>query len=539
MSEHTPPPARLVVLGIDAASPELLERWIADGTLPNLAALARRGVAGGLRGIEGFFVGSTWPSMYTGSNPASHGVHYLTQLVPGTYRLHFPAQEQFVQRPAFWKPLSDAGRRVAILDVPLTRLDSSLLGIQVVEWGGHDAVYGFSTHPAELATQILGRHGAHPVGSTCDADGRTATDYADFVSRLERGAQRKAELTCELLRHGEWDLLMQVFTEAHCSGHQCWHLHESTHPAHDPVIASAVGDPLRRVYRAVDAAVGQVVEAAGEAAVVVFSAHGMSHWYGAQFLLRDILVRLGATAPRPAPAPTLRSVSRSIALHAWRNLPESARAIVRRTRRALPSRATQPDAPSIDADLTRSRCFVHPNGLAVGGIRLNIAGREPAGLLQPGVETDTFVTWLSDALREIVDERTGKPLVSRVVRTASLYAGEHLDILPDLLVEWSDAAPTGSTGIANGIGAHVRVTSPRIGVVEGVNEYARTGEHRPGGWIVAAGPGIASGRLDADADLVDVAPTITAMLGVELAGCDGRPIERISASKPVPRGNDE
>ena len=33
---------RLLILGMDAAEPELLRAWSADGTLPNLAALGRR-----------------------------------------------------------------------------------------------------------------------------------------------------------------------------------------------------------------------------------------------------------------------------------------------------------------------------------------------------------------------------------------------------------------------------------------------------------------------------------------------------------------
>jgi predicted AlkP superfamily phosphohydrolase/phosphomutase len=188
----------------------------------------------------------------------------------------------------------------------------------------------------------------------------------------------------------------------------------------------------------------------------------------------------------------------------------------------------EPSAPpGLDVDVARSRCFPHPNGLAVGGIRLNLAGREPLGVLQPGAETEAFISWLESALLEIIDERTNRPLVRRVLRTASLYSGEHLDELPDLLVEWSDETPTGSRQLANGTGAFVRATSPRIGTVEGFNEYARTGEHRPDGWMVATGPGIAAGSLATSPSLLDLAPTFAAILGVDFE-CDGRPIDDIA-----------
>ncbi|MGH7633120.1 MAG: alkaline phosphatase family protein, partial [Gemmatimonadaceae bacterium] len=163
-------PTRLLVIGIDAASPELLDAWTADGTLPNLARLAARGLTGRTRGIEGFFVGSTWPSLYTGTSPARHGLHYQIQLVPGSYRLEDRTRGTFVEGDPFWRVLSRAGRRVAVLDVPLSRLEPDLNGVQVVEWGAHDAFFGFATTPPDLGRQIEAQAGRHPAGTSCDAN---------------------------------------------------------------------------------------------------------------------------------------------------------------------------------------------------------------------------------------------------------------------------------------------------------------------------------------------------------------------------------
>ena len=524
------PPARLVVLGIDAASPDLLERWIADGSLPHLRALATRGVTARTGGVDGFVIGSTWPSLYTGTTPARHGVHYLVQLIPGTYALHRVAHAAFVRREPFWRALSRAGKRVAVLDVPLSRLDPELHGVQTVEWGGHDAIYGFRTSPPELAEELHARHGQHPLGPSCDGSGRGAAEYRALVERLASGAERKGAWTRELLARGGWDLLMQVFTEAHCAGHQCWHLHDPSHPAHDAGIAASVGDPLRRVYQAVDAAVGSVVAAAGDAHVVVFSAHGMSYWYGAQFLLPEILVRLGVTTPA---AVTGRERVRRAASAVWRRIPRLLRAPVRAAYHAYRGTRAQSSGDAVPAlafDPARSRCFPLSNGLAVGGIRLNLVGREPAGTVRPGDDARAFGDALAADLLAIVDARTGAPLVRRVLRTDDLYEGEHRDALPDLLVEWSDAVPTGSSALGGGVAATVRATSPKIGVVEGTNDYGRSGEHRPGGWLVAAGPGIAPGALGRELSPYDLAPTLAAMLGVTLPDVDGAPIPELLGS---------
>jgi predicted AlkP superfamily phosphohydrolase/phosphomutase len=289
---------------------------------------------------------------------------------------------------------------------------------------------------------------------------------------------------------------------------------------------------MRRVYQRIDEAIGRIMAEAGDATVIVFSAHGMSHWYGAQFLLPQILEKLGASVAIPRPALTVKRAAHLVLLAAWKALPPAIRRPVRALRRAVSGpEVAAVSKPVIPADVTRSRCFVHPNGLAVGGIRLNIAGREPDGLLQPGKEVEEFTTWLVQSLLEINDERTGKPVIERVRRTADLYDGEFLDTLPDLLVEWSDAVPTGSLGVANGVGARVRVSSPKIGIVEGDNDFSRTGEHRPGGWLAASGAGIAHGRFEQRPSLMDIAPTLTAMLGVTLPNSDGQPIEELLAMR--------
>ena len=521
-------PTRLLVLGIDAASPELLDGWIADGTLPNLRALARRGVVGRTRGIEGFHIGSTWPSLYTGTDASHHGVHYLVQLVPGTYQLERTATGEFVRGEPFWRTLSDAGRRVAVLDVPLSRLDPRLNGVHVVEWGGHDSIYGFQCAPADLGADIVARHGTHPLGGACDAVRRSADDYGAFLDRLELGVRNKLAWTKELLARGGWDLFMQVFTEAHCTGHQCWHLHDAGHPGHDPAIAATLGDPLRRIYRTIDAAVGELVAAVGdETPIVAFSAHGMSHWYGAQFLLERMLVRFGVTATLPAAPAAGGGVVRGVARTAWRALPPSVRGPINRVRRQLVVQSPTDRPPAFRVDVARSLCFPLNNGLAVGGIRLNLVGREPEGRLSPGAEADSFVEQLAGDLLGIIDERTGRPIVRRVMRTAELYDGPMLDHLPDMLVEWSDDVPTGSTALNDGRGAMVRARSPRIGVIDGANEYARTGEHRPGGWFVAAVPGVTARALGREVSLMDLAPTFTRLLGVEMPACQGRAVEEL------------
>ncbi len=520
---------KVLVLGIDAASPELLVSWAAAGKLPAIAALLERGLSGPIRGLDGLFIGSTWPSWYTGLNPARHGFYRIVQLKPGTYDFYSPLHERgAVGGSPFWKTASDAGRRVAVLDVPLTRADPHLNGLQVVEWGGHDAVFGLCASSARTKRDVLATVGPYPLPTNCDAVRTSAEDFEPFLRGLETAARRKAQLTIDVLGRAEWDLLVQVFTEAHCAGHQAWHLHDPTHPGHDAELRRRVGDPLERVYRAVDAAIAEILAHAGDAAVLLFAAHGMGSYRGAQFLLPEILFRLGVTT-RAATAGAVEGRATAVARRAWRRLPTALRTAVR----PLRARSTRRPAAAgqlLGADPRLSRCFPVQNGSPVGAIRLNLAGREPAGVLERGAQTDAFCAALERDLREIVDERTGRPLIASVRRTRDLYVGARIDGLPDLLVEWSAEPATGSAAIAAACGASVRATSAKIGTIEGTNRYTRTGEHLPTGMFVAAGPRIgARGRRDA-VSLLDFHPTICAMLGVAPLDVDGAAIPEIAAA---------
>jgi predicted AlkP superfamily phosphohydrolase/phosphomutase len=519
--------ARVVVLGVDAASPHLVKQWAADGKLPTIAELMGRGIAGSVEGVKGYFIGSTWPSFYTGTNPAVHGFHRIIQLEDTTYDFFRPLDDPHgVGGIPLWRLASQAGKRVAILDVPLTRLEPEINGLQTVEWGGHDAVFGFQTTPPGLATEVVATVGAYPVPTDCDHHRQTPEEFDAFVAGLERAIEQRARLTLDVLAREDWDLFMQVFTESHCVGHQCWHIHDPDHPSHDPTLRDVVGDPLERIYRAIDRSLGVILEHVGDAQVLLVSAHGMTYYRGAGFLLPEILYRLGVTgrpiAARPADvAERLKEVVRPM----WNRLPARIKSAVRPTSAPKdPEALPNTKMPRLHYDLAKSLCFPVANGQPVGGIRLNLAGREPGGILQPGSEADAFCAQLMRDLRDIVDERTGRPLVMDVYRTDEYFQGPRIGALPDLLVEWNDRLPTGTRAHGAGRGATIRASSPRIGTVEGTNAYVRTGDHIPTGWFVFTGPGVEQGERSEPVSVMDFHPSLCRLLGLPDPDVDGTAI---------------
>jgi predicted AlkP superfamily phosphohydrolase/phosphomutase len=494
--------------------------------------LLAAGLSGDTRSVDGLFDGSTWPSFYTGRNPAGHGFIWLDQLKSGTYRTQACRVRDFARCPALWDILGKAGRRSLVLDVPLARLSPRLRGVQIVEWGCHDAIFQFQTTPARLKRQLLRDVGLHPSQEPCDAEHRSVADFQDLVSRLSQGIAAKARFTQRLLVEESWDFAIQVFSEAHCGGHQLWHFHDRTHPAFDPGLSEAVGDPMRQLYRALDAAIGDILSVLSpETRVVFLDLHGMTAPAGMNLLLPEILIGLGVMSPgarwqaqeqparhKEAPRGSLRAV--------YRRLPEWLRRPLYEARQNLNQRLGR--GTPMGLSRMRSQCFDVPIGASWGAIRLNLQGREPQGLLTSGAEADRFTERLIEDLLAITEPETGRPLIRRVLRTSELFSGPYEEELPDLLLEWNPENRVGSAVVGNGAGALLRARSPKFGRLEALHTNCRTGEHRVEGLFIARGPGVRPGRMDRVISSLDLAPSFARFLGCEMPDVDGRVIPELS-----------
>jgi predicted AlkP superfamily phosphohydrolase/phosphomutase len=497
---------KILFIAIDSADGDLIRTWAAAGILPAFRSLFEGATFGITSNSPGLFVGSIWASFSTGVSPGRHGRFWFRQLRSGTYQV-FRQRPHEMGTPLFWDTLGRAGRRVAIIDVPETPRSDYLNGIQLVDWGTHAPdVAGFCTWPLSLAKEVTARFGRDPVG-LCDRRWGGAEALTTLREDLLTRVQRKAELSSHFLAQGRWDFFLTTFTEAHCVGHQYWHLHDPTHPRHDGALARTLGDPIKDVYVAIDAAVGRLVAQAGtEARVFVLCSHGMGPCHGGNFLLDSVLRRLEGAPPAMNEGRWFDAL-----LWCWQHIPQAIRTMAGPLRDAVVRRINL--AP-LAVDGSR-RCFQLPNNDGYGAIRVNLVGREPHGRIAAGAECEEFCTALTNDLLSLVNADTGRPVVQRVLRVADVYRGSALKELPDLLVEWSREAPI------------VAVSSQKTGRLDGHDPQHRSGDHKPEGLFFASGAGLGAGPLGRPVGIIDFAPTIGSLLGVPLHEVEGTPIAEL------------
>ncbi|MGV3758711.1 MAG: alkaline phosphatase family protein, partial [Actinomycetota bacterium] len=286
---------RLVVLAFDACDAGLMRTLAQDGVCPNLARLLDEGAVVETVAPYGTFVGSSWMTISTGSEVGTHRYWNWLEVDPSTYALRATSPRE-ARRPPFWSALSDAARRVAVLDVPHADVPVHLDGVLLKEWGCHDRHHGTGSYPAGLRAELEEAAGPHPYGTMDHPAGHDAFAPCDYTLRSgwlrTRGEERqlheailqgvvaKRAASLHLLEREAWDLFLSVHGEGHCVGHQLWHVHDETHPRHDPATRALLGDPVVDVYRELDASIGAHLARVGDdAAVWVVMNHGMGPHY--------------------------------------------------------------------------------------------------------------------------------------------------------------------------------------------------------------------------------------------------------------------
>lgn len=491
----------LVFVGLDAAEPSLLRRWMADGSLPNLAGLCAEGLSGDAVSAEGFGDGVLWTSINTGRAPGNHGRVFNWHLRAGTYALYRYCEDRDLKAPTLWERFSEAGLSCAVVDMVRAKLSPPFNGLQIADWLSHDPIFGARSTPTPLIEDVLKRYGSDPFAPFLADMDKTRPQAEPYLAAALARIEAKTRYVEELLSLDRFDAVFVGYSEAHDIGHALWAYHDPGHPEHDAAFVARRGDPLAETYRALDAALGRLLRRLPpETAVMVLGGPGLKAAYSGLHVLPIVLDRLQHGPPRGAAV-----VEASLKDAYRRTFPE-------RLRRALRARYRPPRGnEGHHDDWVGQDCFVLPHAETISHLRVNLEGREPRGRVKR-VDFDAYRASLSRDLLDLVDPDTGKPAVDRVVDLVRAHPGDNRSEMPDLAVYWSTERPIRG------------VSSPKIGTVRGDFWSVRTGDHNNACFFALRAPGTPHRALSEPADYLDVAATLPRLAGTSLGGFDGRPL---------------
>jgi predicted AlkP superfamily phosphohydrolase/phosphomutase len=518
----------VLAIALDAADIGLVRAWVEQGLLPNLKRLFAGGSAFTLGNHPLYRNETPWVSLLSGCSPDQTGYWTPLRLRAGSYRVYDGGGYSFAPHRPFHALAAD--RRAVVFDLPhCGRLFPEVAGVQVLGWGAHSPMGGGQSEPAGLFRELQRRFGSHPAARLQNGGAWWDGDRLQRLhSALITGLRRRGAIMRALLAEHPADLWLMAFSELHVAGHHFWHLSDPGHPAFGRN-APPLPDLLLDVYRETDRELGRVLERMpGDARLLVFSPEGgAANWCDLNSLLflPELLFRWsfpghslldGAGPAGPAVIPAGSDWVEAVWRDHFSDLPPAwvpgplqppfrwlaglpgchFPFYVLRRLGALqwqPPVWYRPWWP-------RMKAFALPS-YGDGCIRFNLKGREPQGIVEPA-EYGALCRELSERLLRLRDPRSGRPLVREVVRVAEFLASGREDLRPDadLVVRWQGDA----NDMAEAEGAQ------RLGPAP----FWKTGSHRPTGFVLGVGPGIAAGADAGEARVIDLAPTVLALLGV-------------------------
>lgn len=481
---------RLVLIGLDGATFEVIDQLRAEGRLPHIASLIQRGTRASL--LAGIPISgcSGWTTLVTGKYPGGHGIfgsHHREGYRERAINSHD------VRAEALWEMLGRHGLRAAVIGAPVTYPPPRVNGVMV---SGPPMPRGVHAYPAELAEELSLAVDGYP--SACLGVDWGSILHLRGAGALERHVERCFDLSLraalQVWRREAWDLFACAFCELNRV--------QRLVPWPDDLSrrgAAARRALVQRCYQKADQVVGELVAATGKGCTIALvSAYGFGE-NRKTFYVNRWLADQGWLALKSRPRRRWR-MALGILDEALGAVGFEIGGIFGKIPVWLPRRGAM--ALHEVVEWPQTRAFAASADL--DGIYINLRGREPQGIVEPGVEYEETRGALITMLRDIRDPDSGQPVVVWARRREEVFHGPYLDQAPDVVY------------------ATRRHGYPQSGELDVAPELRATdaggaGGHRAHGVLILAGPAVKRGATLAECRAVDVAPTLLRAAGFPIA----------------------
>lgn len=493
----------LVILGLDVGDPGWLERWASEGYLPTLASILERGVSARTTGPDLVTEHSVWVSLISGISVGQHGFYEYKRLRPGSYDLETITGRDLEVRP-FWSHAP--ARRAIAIDVPHCYPGPQTHGLHLSEWASHHPYYAPAASPEGSLEEIERSFGGQ-IHIPEELDSKLRADRRIYERALAR-IEKKGALCRHLLMQDRFDAAVVVFGDSHLASHQFWEYRPEHRGERKIDPRGELTHATRNVYQRIDHQMGAILDELPENTnVCVVSSTGLLDHFPTTGLIDTFCRELGYQAsPTGSGRATLMSVVRQLVPHKLRYA--LSRWLPQKTQLRLMNEKFQSGT-----DWGRTTAFAIPS-FFTSFLRVNLKGREPRGIVEPGIEYERLLDRLEADLGQLTHPRTGQPVVEDVIRTGAVFGAASTAVLPDLFVIWRPHLEYMD-----------RIVHPNGELVAFPPEIFRGSDHSRSGFVALAGPSVQA-RPIGDVSLLDLAPTFLILMGES--------VPREMTGKPLP-----
>ena len=496
---------KLLVIGLDGASPFLIESWKDD--LVNMANVSKDGVHGILKSSVPPSSCPAWNCFNSGKNPGKIGVFGYQQAQFDVHSKPTLVNSTTQDSPSIWEMLSEIKVKTGVIHVPITYPPRKVNGFMVCGYltpPGKDYTY-----PSELAKEIESVIKNYKVEIDYTPPEYMRNREIGFLNEAYRTLEGNFKVAKYLMGRYDWDFLIVVFTILDRIQHYFWHHMDRKHPKHDPAKEQPFKGIIKNCYEKIDFIVGELLRMADdETNLMIMSDHGFGPEYGCfhinNWLREENLLRMrkestGNRSRLPLDFLGEKRILKAITrlalyekvrtLHLIENMRFIIDLIPSRLRMKHPFLRTR---AIMGLDWSRTKAYSFGDGF----IYINLKGRESEGIVCPGREYKNLREKIIRKLKQVKLPNTNKKIVASIYKKGEIYSGKHVDVAPDLIVLGDEI----SLRMGSGYGELFEIPGPQ------------SGNHRSEGIWMMRGPDVKS-NLRIDADIFDLAPTILYLMG--------------------------
>jgi predicted AlkP superfamily phosphohydrolase/phosphomutase len=505
--EHT-----ILVVGLDGATFDLMLPWIADGYLPNLSRLLSGGAWSRLESTIPPITPCAWSSFITGKNPGKHGLFDFIEPERGGSGFRF-TNASFREGESLWGCLSRHGRRVGVVNVPMTYPPEPVNGFLI---SGLDTPHEHSPfmHPVEIQQVLKDAGIRYRIDQQHLGNMRTNKRRWQQLRSIFDGESARTAAFRHLSKLRRCDFRMIVYGATDQVQHHFWHFMDESHDKHDAEGAKEFRHAIRDTYQHIDAQLGQLLDECDDnTVVIIMSDHGFGPMSNVRVRLNQVLRDAGFLkfVEPTAPARWKQAVASAVDRILRSSLSSDAKRTIAGLFPRLRVWFENLDEAKIDWQATSA--YVNEAYRSSPAVWLSRRNGTFNG------ERLELLDQVEDALSALVDPATDQRLIGKCYKPDEIYHGPHIDKAPDILPSWwqdgflleqSVPAKKGPPNVE-------RSTAPLTGGVE----FAAS--HRLDGVLMLCGGPIRPGFSFADANIVDVAPTVLYLMGLPVPeDMDGR-----------------
>jgi predicted AlkP superfamily phosphohydrolase/phosphomutase len=461
-----------------------------------------------------------WVSSCTGVNIGKHGIHDFRLSVDVRKREMVFADSTKRKVEAIWNILSAAGKRVVVLNFPVSYPPERVNGAMVSGMLTPSTRSNF-TFPKGLKYELSDLGYQIDIADTM-IDNMLAfkANKFDFLSRIREVVNSRIRAAEYLMREFEWDLFIVVFVALDRIYHQFWKYIDPSHIAYNAEEAKVMYPNILRCHSQIDTAIKSLLKLAGNNTnVVIHSDHGFKP-LNKTFFTNSMLLRMGLLklkgSRRMGILPTQEAIVRKMAqLHIGQVMSKLSSQLKRRVRTLIQPSKEFSDIFEIEQNETKA----FQSGY--GSIEVN----------KDIVSSVKEYEKVREYIINLFKERPFNTMSIRAYRKEELYHGPALGDLPDVVL-LSEKDIT----LRRLIPANNMLT---LNYDETINipSLMWNGDHDLLGTILMYGPRIRRNCPITDANIIDIAPTILYLIDEPVpTNMDGKVIKEGLKLKNCERG---